>query len=52
MKYRVIWKINPLHGRGKAALDYATAKAWVDEMNAKYGQGTHQLVAEEEKESP
>tara|TARA_B100000519_G_C14034093_1_gene339504 strand:- start:230 stop:409 length:180 start_codon:yes stop_codon:yes gene_type:complete len=34
------WNINGETGHG-SAIPYDTAVAWVEEMNAKYGAGTH-----------
>ena len=34
------WEINGKTGHG-SAIPYDTAVAWVEEMNAKYGAGTH-----------
>tara|TARA_B100000700_G_scaffold181423_1_gene200163 strand:- start:1694 stop:1852 length:159 start_codon:yes stop_codon:yes gene_type:complete len=46
MKYKtwwlgmVCWEINGKTGHG-SAIPYDTAVSWVEEMNKKYGAGTH-----------
>ena len=51
MKYKtwwlgmVCWKINGKTGHG-SAIPYDTAVATVEEMNKKYGAGTHWMISE------
>tara|TARA_B100000424_G_scaffold244695_1_gene215183 strand:- start:347 stop:508 length:162 start_codon:yes stop_codon:yes gene_type:complete len=37
------WEIDGKTGHG-SAIPYETAVAWVEEMNEKYGEGTHWVV--------
>ena len=39
----VCWNLNGKTGHG-SAIPYETAVAWVEEMNEKYGEGTHWVV--------
>ena len=43
MRATIHWKIGQASGHGQP-IDFKTASSWVEEMNKKYGQGTHWIV--------
>ena len=47
MKATIHWKIGLTSGHGKP-IDFKTAALWVEEMNRKFGSGTHWLVSDQE----